>query len=593
MPIDAIITIIIISVAIVLFISEWFSIDLVAIGIIVAFTLTGVISPEQAYDGFSNEAVITIAAMFILSFAVIKSQIFEYLGPLLKRIFKKGYKYTIFSMSAFVGISSAFINNTPIVATFIPVINSAARENNDSPSKLLIPLSFIAIFGGSCTLIGTSTNILINSMSKQNGFVGLSMFDFTPIGLVLFAAGVLYLLFFGRKLIPERLEVDELTAQYGAKNFIVEVKINEKIEGQSIQEIFVDIEIEVNNLLRDGDKISYPLKHMKLKAGDVLVLNGDLDKISSLLKKDYFRMSGYADKKYFPEEKTYLVEMLLLGASPMIGKKINQVDFLKRFGASIIAVRHRGKKKFDSLDSIILKSEDILVLLTNHAGFEQLQAVKNEHINSFILLREEFVEKINKKSLLIVISTIFLVIMASSFGFVSLSMAAVSAVLFLNVIGILNMQESYNAIDWKIIILLAGALSMGAAIETSGLAGIISNKLILLINATGSTIVVLLLLYFITTILTEFLSNSASVVLMIPIVVSIGATMNYNLQPLMLTIAFAAGASFMTPIGYQTNTMVYSAGNYKFVDFLKIGIPLKIIFAIITISLIYLFYPLV
>lgn len=593
MTIDAILTIIIILVALFLFITEWLSIDLVALAIIVAFTATGVITPEQAFSGFSNEAVITIGAMFVLSFAVIKSQIFEYLAPLLKRIFKKGYVYTILSMSAFVGISSAFINNTPIVATFIPVINTAARESKYSPSKLLIPLSFIAIFGGSCTLIGTSTNILINSMSKQNGFEGLSMFDFTPIGLVLFLVGVLYILVFGRKLIPERLNVDEEVEQIGIKNFTVEVKINKELEGQSIQDIFADIDIDVTHLLRQKVKIAGPPKEMRLESKDILVLNGEMEKISTLLKKDYFSVSGFFDKKYFPEEKTYLVEIVLLGSSIMIGKKVKEVDFLKRFDASIVAVRHRGEKQFDTLINIKLQSEDVLVILTNQDGYERLQLAKNEYLNDFILLRDEFVENINKKNLLLVVATIFLVILTSSLGLASLSIASVAGVLFLNVIGVVNMQESYNAVDWKIIFLLAGALSMGVAMESSGLADMISAHLKGLIIASGNTLVVLLLLYGITTILTEFLSNNASVALMIPIAAAIGSSMGYNLQPLMLTIAFAASASFMTPIGYQTNTMVYSAGNYKFKDFLKVGFPLKIIFAVITISMIYLFYPLV
>lgn len=592
MPTEAIITIIIILIAVILFIKEWFSIDLVAIGIIVAFTLTGVISPKEAFAGFSNEAVITIGSMFILSFAVIKSQIFEYLGPLLKRIFKKGYRYTIFSMSVLVGVSSAFVNNTPIVATFIPVVNSAARENNDSPSKLLIPLSFIAIFGGSCTLIGTSTNILINAMSKQSGFEGLSMFDFTPIGLVLFLAGIIFMLFFGRKLINERLAVDEVKEQYGAKDFTVEVVTTKEIEGKTIQEVFGDIDIDVRNLLRQDIKILGPPKDMVLKTKDILVLDGAMKKIGSLLNKDYFKMSGFSDKKYFPEEKTYLVEIVLLASSSMVGKKIDEVDFLKRFDASIVAVRHRGEKQFESLNSIKLESEDILVLLTNQKGFERLQLAKSEHRNNFILLREEYVEKINKKNLAIVIATIFLVILSSSLGFVSLSVAAVAGVLFLNLVGVINMQESYKAIDWKIIFLLAGALSMGVAMQSSGLADIISANLKTMISASGSTLLVLVLLYFITTILTEFLSNNASVALMVPIVVSIAAAMSFNLQPLLLCVAFAASASFMTPIGYQTNTMVYSAGNYKFSDFLKVGIPLKLLFAVLTISLIYWFYPL-
>lgn len=592
MPLEAVYTIIIIAVAIFLFISEWISIDLVALSIIVAFTATGVISPEQAFSGFSNEAVITIGAMFVLSFAVIKSQIFEYLSPLLKRIFKKGYVYTIISMSAFVGISSAFINNTPIVATFIPVINTAARESKYSPSKLLIPLSFIAIFGGSCTLIGTSTNILINSMSKQSGFEGLSMFDFTPIGLVLFLVGVLYILFFGRKLIPERLNADEVVEQIGIKNFTVEVKINKALEGQSIQEIFADVDIDVTNLLRQKVKISSPPKEMSLKANDFLVLNGEMEKISALLKKDYFSVSGFFDKKYFPEEKTYLVEIVLLGSSPMVGKKIRDVDFLKRFNASIVAVRHRGEKQFDTLINVKLQSEDVMVILTNQDGYERLQLAKNEYINDFILLRDEFVQNINKKNLMIVIATIFSVIFATSIGVVSLSIASVTGVLFLNVVGVVNMQESYNAVDWKVIFLLAGALSMGVAMESSGLAAMISEHLKALFIASENTLVVLVLLYGITTILTEFLSNNASVALMIPIAASIGLAMGYNIQPLMLIIAFAASSSFMTPIGYQTNAMVYSAGNYRFIDFLKVGFPLKIIFAVLTVSMIYWWYPL-
>jgi len=594
MELNAMITLLVILLTLFLYIKEYFPVDLVAIGVIVVLVISRVITVDQGLAGFSNQATLTVAAMFVLSHAIIKTQVLQYIAPQISKFLNKGYFTSILGMSGIVGTISAFVNNTPIVATFIPIINSASRKIKISPSRFLMPLSYIAIMGGSCTLVGTSTNLLVSGMAAQRGVEDFEMFTMLPFGAILFGTGVIYLLLFGRKLVPERTASDELKEQEGALKFLAEVRIRQAMmdrdSGKSIHQL-IPSDIEVRSLMRKGKERKDPESNLELEKDDTLLIKGDLSKIRELMRKDYISIREADDDRDFPEEETLLHEIVILPNSELEDAKLKQVDFLKRFYSTAIAIRHRGKKEFDNLKDIRLRSGDVLVLLSNREGYERLEDAQDNQNVPFLSLGVKEVKSLDKQNLAIVVTCIAAVIVLATTGLVPIVIAAFAAVFVICALGIMEIREAYQAIDWKVIFLLAGSLSLGEAMSSSGLSEQIAESMVGLMANYRGPILITAVFYLVTSLLTETISNNAAAALMVPIAFSISESMQLNVMPILLTIAFAGSASFMTPIGYQTNTMIYSAGSFKFSDFAKAGSLLKLIFWILASLLIPIIYP--
>lgn len=595
MSVEAYITIAVIVIAMVLFILEKLSVDVIALGIIVVLVLSGVISPEQGFQGFANEAVLTVMAMFILSAAIIHTNAIEHIGPTITRFLKKSYSISITSLAVVVGTMSAFVNNTPVVATFIPVINKSAKKAGLSASRFLIPLSFVAMFGGMCTLIGTSTNLLVSGISAENGLGEFSMFLLTPLGIIFSAVGVVYLIVFGQKLIPEREELADSDNQNKIDNFLTEIKYtaSQASGNKNLQEIIGQEynDLKILGIKRDAEEIKTPDRDFVLKEDDVLLVKGDMDKIKRIIKSDNFHIvEGFKDKK-FPAEDTKLIELILQSDADILRKKIKDIEFHKRFNASILAIRQRGKSKFKNLGDIKLKSGDVLLVQTSEKGYEALTENQKQSNSPFLIFRESKIGRLKKKNLVIAILTILGVILSASFGLISIGIAALTGVIILASTNVISMELAYKSIDWQVIFLLAGALSLEKAMTESGVSELIGDFMVNTIGEDYGPYVVVSLLYLLTSFLTGIISNNATAALFAPIAISISEGLDVSATPLLVAIAIAGSASFYSPIGYQTNTMVYSAGNYKFRDFTKIGTPLNIIFWILATILIPEIYP--
>ncbi len=464
MSVEAYITIAVIVIAMVLFILEKLSVDVIALGIIVVLVLSGVISPEQGFQGFANEAVLTVMAMFILSAAIIHTNAIEHIGPTITRFLKKSYTTSITSLAVVVGTMSAFVNNTPVVATFIPVINKSAKKAGLSASRFLIPLSFVAMFGGMCTLIGTSTNLLVSGISAENGLGEFSMFLLTPLGIVFSAVGVVYLIVFGQKLIPEREELADSDNQNKIDNFLTEIKYtaSQASGNKNLQEIIGQEynDLKILGIKRDAEEIKTPDRDFVLKEDDVLLVKGDMDKIKRIIKSDNFHIiEGFKDKK-FPAEDTKLIELILQSDADILRKKIKDIEFHKRFNASILAIRQRGKSKFKNLGDIKLKSGDVLLVQTSEKGYEALTENQKQSNSPFLIFRESKIGRLKKKNLVIAILTILGVILSASFGLISIGIAALTGVIILASTNVISMELAYKSIDWQVIFLLAGALSL-------------------------------------------------------------------------------------------------------------------------------------
>jgi len=596
MGLDAIITIFIILIAILLFVTEYLTIDLVGLLLIVALVISGVISPAQGVKGFANNATITVAAMFVLSASLIKTGVIESVAPKLSQLIRRGYKRSIAIMMLAVGGISAFINNTPVVATLIPIVSNAAQKAKQKPSKYLIPLSFGAIFGGTCTLIGTSTNLLVSGIAEENGLSPFSLFLMVPFGLVIFAVGVLYMLTIGYRLIPFKKTGAPFADSYEMTDYLTEVEIisGSAMVGESLRNALLsdDLDIDVLQIRRNGDLLDKPMEDTILQENDCLLVQGDIHHIKSVMKREEIRLVTEFQNISFHEEEIILIEVVVLNNSALEGQSLNEFNFSEKYSANVLALRQRGKLKHNRLGDIKLQAGDMVLLQTNQAGYDQLRQLESERKAPFISINETAIKGIDQRNLFIVSATMLGIVLLASLNILSIMIAAIAGIVILNLAGVINMKDAYKAIDWKVIFLLAGALSLGTAMKESGLAKHISHFLIHNLGEHYGPIALISGLYLLTSLLTELMSNNASAALLAPIAISIAGTMQVDPVPLLLAITFAGSASFMTPVGYQTNTMIYSAGNYRFSDFIKVGAPLNLLLWIMATFLIPVFYPL-
>lgn len=591
-----IITLLVIVGALVLFAVDIFPVDHVAIGAMAVLAVTGVLTPEEAVMGFSNTATITVAAMFVLSDVIIKAGIIEAIAPAVSRLFRRGPSVIILGMNTVVGSISAFINNTPVVATFIPVVTEAAIRSKNNPSKYLIALSYGAIFGGSCTLIGSSTNLLVSGIAERHGEEPFSMFLLAPLGLVFFALGTVYMMFIGHRLMPKGDKKQPYGPEEKIQNFLSEIRVvanPDEEEEVTLESLFGKdkIDVDVERIKRGREMYSNPAGDMVIQSDDVLLVRGNMKNIKRVVEHDFLEISSESGDAVFPDEETLLVEIVILPNSDLGYKKLSQVNFLQNFNASVLAIRQRGSQKFRDLKKITLKPGDILLLQTNLAGYEMLRNVENEFQSPFMSMRQLGVRKPKIRNMAIVGAVIAAVVLLASTGLMSIMIAAIAAIVLLGFSGQLKMGDVYRAIDWQVIFLLAGALSLGQAMDKSGISEIIGTWLVHNVGSNWGPIAVISALYIITTLITEVMSNNAAVALMAPIALSIASAMALSPTPFLLAVTFAGSASLMTPIGYQTNTMVYSAGNYSFFDFTKVGAPLTLLFWLVATALIPVFYP--
>ena len=588
MDIDVIITLSVIGIAIVLFATEALRVDIVAILIMLTLMLTGVITAEQGVAGFSNKATITVAFMFILSAALLKTGALQYTAHKLSDTFRYNFNLGIVLMMVLIAIISAFINNTPVVAIFIPVIIQIAHSSGQSPMKMLIPLSFASIFGGMCTLVGTSTNILVSGIAEEKGLDPIGMFEMTPVGLVLLAIGIIYMLIIGKKLLPNKKRSDdELTETFDVKEYITEIELleNSKAVGCKIMDsdLIREIDLDIIEIRRNGSKFTLPQGDFILKAGDILKVRSNVKRIKDL--KDKVKVDVTSRVKIGDDDLrgkfSTLVEMVVTSNSDINNKTLKSIDFRRKYRAIPLAIKHREDIIHDNLYETPLKSGDIILAEVKTHFIKELKKLENSQEAPFVLLSEDKITDFDKRKFIIVMSAIFGMITLATLGLIHIMVGAILAVMLLVLFRVLSMKEAYEAVNWKIIFLLAGALSLGKALHNTELDLSIASLLIDELGGFGP-VAVLSGLYFSTSMLTEIMSNNASAALMAPIAIATAQSLGVDVMPFIITVTIAASASFMTPIGYQTNTMVFSAGQYRFSDFFKAGVLLNLSFWIVS-----------
>lgn len=588
MTFEIALVLIILAASVVLFAMEKFSVDLVALMVLGVLLGTGLVNPEEGVSGFSNQAVITVAAMFILSAGLQKTGAVREVGEVIIRFGQKPLALLILVMIP-IGLVSAFINNTAAVAVFIPLVLGAAHSNKVSPSKLLIPLSFASQFGGVCTLIGTSTNLLVSSISANHGYGAFRMFEFSRLGLIMFAVGIVYFLFVGRFLLPAR-KGEQLTEVYQLGEYIAELRVlqDSALIGKTLQEIELgeQHDVTVLELLRDQQKIWSPWSE-PLAAGDVLLVKGKVKNLMDL--RDAQQLEIHSDREISDEllerNDLALVEALLVAGSLLVGRTLSEVNFRRNYNCVVLALQRHGEPVREKLATMKLRFGDALLLL---GPKEEIDRMRREE--SLVVLEEVQEPRLRRNKAPWAIGIIVAVILSASIGLLPIMVAALLGCLAMTLTRCLRLEEAYAAVDWHIIVLLAGILPLGIAMEETGAAKLLAESCLAVVEGYGP-VAVLAVVYFLTAVLTAMISNNATAVLLAPLAISAAIQMDVDPKPFLMAVTFAASTSFATPIGYQTNAMVYNAGGYRFFDFMKVGLPLNLLFWIASVYFIPKFWP--
>ncbi|MCA2703140.1 MAG: SLC13 family permease [Microcystis sp. LE18-22.4A] len=598
MPTPIILTLTVLVVALVAFVAEWLPVDLTALCVAIVLILLGLVTPEEGIAGFSSSATVTVMAMFVLSAGITRTGVIQVIRDRLLVWGGKNPHQQVFVLGALVGPISAFINNTAVVAIFLPIVEDWCKKQKISPSKLLIPLSYATVLAGMITVVGTSTNILASGISAKLGYGEFSLFQFTALGLVTFLAGLIYLTIFAPKLLPDRKSStgEFLEDDYGSKVYLSEVIITPRsnLIGQTLYQSGLQrkFNFDVLELIRNKVHLSQPLADKVLNAGDILIVHSSREELLKI--KDERGLEIFADVKFQKgdiestittgEEK--LAEVLILSNSRLIGTTLKDLKFRQRYNATVLAIRRGSELLQGRLGKIPLKFGDLLLVQGPKQSFIGLQTTRE-----LLVLEEKEIESLRQDKGIIALMITLLVIIIAAFDIQPILVTSLVGVVLMVITGCLKPGEVYGSIRWDIIFLLAGLIPLGTAMDNSGTTKWLADNLVA-IGGHLSGFWILVFFYLITSFLTEILSNNAAVVLMIPVAVEVAKTLGLNPLAFMYAVTFAASNSYLTPIGYQTNTMVYAPGGYKFLDFTRLGAPLNLILTILTPSLIVLFYGL-
>ncbi|NCT62056.1 MAG: SLC13 family permease [Microcystis aeruginosa G13-01] len=598
MPTPIILTLTVLVVALVAFVAEWLPVDLTALSVAIVLILLGLVTPEEGIAGFSNSATVTVMAMFVLSAGITRTGVIQVIRDRLLVWGGKNPHQQVFVLGALVGPISAFINNTAVVAIFLPIVEDWCKKQKISPSKLLIPLSYATVLAGMITVVGTSTNILASGISAKLGYGEFSLFQFTALGLVTFLAGLIYLTIFAPKLLPDRKSStgEFLEDDYGSKVYLSEVVITPRsnLIGQTLSQSGLQrkFNFDVLELIRNKIHLSQPLADKVLNAGDILIVHSSREELLKI--KDERGLEIFADVKFQKEDiesaittgEEKLAEVLILSNSRLIGTTLKDLKFRQRYNATVLAIRRGSELLQGRLGKIPLKFGDLLLVQGPKQSFIGLQTTRE-----LLVLEEKEIESLRQDKGIIALMITLLVIIIAAFDIQPILVTSLVGVVLMVITGCLKPGEVYGSIRWDIIFLLAGLIPLGTAMDNSGTTKWLADNLVA-IGGNLSGFWILVFFYLITSVLTEILSNNAAVVLMIPVAVEVAKTLGLNPLAFMYAVTFAASNSYLTPIGYQTNTMVYAPGGYKFLDFTRLGAPLNLILTILTPSLIVLFYGL-
>jgi di/tricarboxylate transporter len=563
-----------------LFISNRFPPEVVALILLATLLISGLIPVEKGLRGFSNDAVITIAAMFVLSEGLQRTGFIAWVARGLEKLARRAVWLAVGALLVLAAFLSAFVNNTAVVALFIPLTLAISETARLSPSRLLLPLSYASMLGGVCTLIGTSTNLIVNGVAQERGIAPLGMFEFTPLGLIFTATGLVYLFTIGMRLLPDRRTAADPADAYRLSAYITEVELTDKSKavGRRLMDAdFVkELGIEVLDIWRNDVRL-LPLPDRILHEGDTLRVRCDLQRLQQLQGAYGLKMVSDA---HAHAEPPLLVELVLTPNSSLVGKSLRSSRFRNRFGATVLALRHRQEMALEQFADAQLQAGDAILVQVERERLPELLRMPD-----FIFVSQAELTRPRPLKALMAGLIMVGVVVVASLGWYPTSVTAMTGALLMVLTGCLKPDEAVQSIDWRLLIMLGAMLGLGAAMEITGAARWLTTSFIGALGALGP-IIALSGFYLLTSLLTEVMSNNAAAVLMAALAIEVAAALSVDARPFLFAVAYAASASFMTPIGYQTNTMVFGVGQYRFNDFVRVGAPLNIFFWILATLLI-------
>lgn len=586
---------VLLAIALVLFVTEWVPSDGVALLCMTALVAGGILVPKEAFGAFGNEALITVAALFVVAAGLIRTGAVDFVGRRILAFGKGSETRTLIALMLTAAAASAFINNTPIVVVFLPIALTLASATGAPPSKLLMPLAFATIAGGMCTVIGTSTNVLVSATLPKYGQEALPLFAPLPLALIGLAMTVVYLATIGRRLLPARSGMLTAAAGGAGADYVTELEPTpgSPLLGRPVAELArlgAERGLTLVQLIRDEYIYDPAARDLRLEAGDLLVVQGDAAALHGLLRVDGLAIARElgASGPAASGKNVTLAELLVRPPSTAIGERVRDLNLWGRHGVAVLAVQRHGHHLREKVGDVRLKIGDILLVQAAESALKGLHEARN-----FLLIEgaQERVKLPHKARLAIGIALAIIGVAALELPLLPISILSVAGALAMVATGCVSGRDAYRALDLPLLVLIAGTICLGLAMEKSGAAAWIAGGLARVAAPLGD-VGLLSILYLVTNVLTALISNNGSALLMLPIALAAAETGGMSPTPFVMAIMFAASIDFSTPIGYQVNTIVYGPGGYRFGDFVKVGGPLNLLWWILATVAIPLLWPL-
>ena len=582
----------VLALALLLFVWGRWRYDIVALLALLVVTMTGIIPGDQAFAGFGHPAVITVAAVLVVSRGLRNSGVVDSLANLLFRLGKRP-TVQVGALSSLVAVFSAFMNNVGALALLMPVAIRMARKNGRSPSLLLMPLAFGSLLGGLITLIGTPPNIIIATFRAETGAAPFRMFDFTPVGLGVVVAGVLFIALVGWRLVPQRKGAASREELFEIGDYITEVTIPEgsKLVDKRLRDLasLTDAEVVVVGLVRDERRQHAPSNFVKLQAGDLLIVEADSDDLRELVEAAGLKLSGsrkLGEEALGSNDQVGLMEAVVMSDSQMVRQTARSLNLRWRFGVNLLGVARQGTRLRGRLRNIRFQVGDVLLL---QGPGETL----SETLSTLgcLPLAERGLRLGRPRRIFWGVAIFVAALATAAIGLLPVQVAFIGAAVAMLLANMLSLREAYESIDWSIIVLLGAMIPVGQALEVSGGAELIANG-VLAASGQMPPVMTLVIILVGTMFLSDLVNNAAAAVLMAPIAISVAGGMGASADPFLMSVAIGASCAFLTPIGHQSNTLVMGPGGYQFGDYWRMGLLLEVIITGVSIPLIMLFWPL-